>query len=33
MEYTKDWEEERSHIKPEKPQEVMEIYEVWLQTA
>jgi len=33
MEYTEDWEIERSYIKPDKLQEVMEIYEVQLKKA
>lgn len=33
MEYTEDWEVERSYIRPEKLQEVMEIYEAQLRAA
>jgi len=33
MEYTEDWEIERSYIKPKKLQEVMEIYKVRLKAA
>jgi len=33
MEYTEDWEIERSYIHPQKLQEVMEIYEVQLKAA
>ncbi|BCD62094.1 transposase [Nitratiruptor sp. YY08-26] len=33
MEYTEDWEIERSYIQPDKLQQVMEIYEVQLQKA
>ena len=33
MEYTEDWEIERSYIKPDKLQEVMEIYEAQLKAA
>jgi len=33
MEYTEDWEVERSYIRPEKLQEVMEIYEAQLKAA
>jgi transposase-like protein len=33
MEYTEDWECERSYIKPDKLQEVMEIYEAQLKAA
>jgi hypothetical protein len=33
MEYTEDWECERSYIKPDKLQEVMEIYEAQFTTA
>jgi len=33
MEYTEDWEVERSYIKPEKLQEVMNIYEAQLRAA
>jgi len=33
MEYTEDWEVERSYIKPDKLQEVMDIYEAQLRAA
>jgi len=33
MPCTKDWEVERSYIKPDKLQEVMEIYKVQLKAA
>jgi len=33
MEYTEDWEVERSYIRPQKLQEVMEIYEAQLKAA
>lgn len=33
MEYTEDWEVERSYIHPNKLQQVMELYEVQSQTA
>lgn len=33
MEYTEDWEVERSYIKPDKLQEVMDIYEAQLKAA
>jgi transposase-like protein len=33
MEYAKDWEVERSYIKPDKLQEVMEIYKVQLKAT
>ncbi len=33
MEYTEDWKIERSYIRPDKLQEVMEIYEAQLKAA